>query len=261
MAKTRYAVLIAEIFHRHHTKGCKSFCFDREEIEQVAQDLNVRLPKNVGDILYSFRYRTSLPESILDTAPDGFEWIITGAGRAKYEFKLGRINRILPRCDLIKIKVPDATPEIVLRHSLSDEQALLTKVRYNRLIDVFLGIAAYSMQNHLRTTVANMGQIEIDELYVGLNRNGAQYIVPVQAKGRKDQLGVIQTKQDIACCEARFPDLLCRPISVQFLDDDAIAMFELGLEDDEVRVLEERHYRLVPADQITSSELQHYNRR
>ena len=55
---------------------------------------------------------------------------------------------------------------------MSDEQALLAKIRYNRLLDVFLGISAYSLQNHLRTTVLHIGQIEIDELYIGLDKHG-----------------------------------------------------------------------------------------
>ena len=59
------------------------------------------------------------------------------------------------------------------------------------LIDVFLGITAYSPQSCLRTKIANYRQI--DELYVGLDARGAQYVIPVQAKGGKDVLGVIQT--------------------------------------------------------------------
>jgi hypothetical protein len=34
------------------------------------------------------------------------------------------------RIKQIAIKIPDATPEIVASNSLSDEQALLAKVRY-----------------------------------------------------------------------------------------------------------------------------------
>jgi hypothetical protein len=95
-----------------------------------------------------------------------------------------------------------------------------------------------------------MGQIEIDEIYVGLNRNGAQYVVPVQAKGGSDKLSPVQTMQDVACCKARFPDLICRPVSAQFLDDQVIALFELTLENGNALIVEERHYRLVPANQI-----------
>ena len=71
-------------------------------------------------------------------------------------------------------------------------------VRYNRLLDIFLGITTYSLQNHLRTTVADIGEIEIDELYVGIDKHGYHYIVPVQAKGGKDQISVVQTMQDLA---------------------------------------------------------------
>ncbi len=70
----------------------------------------------------------------------------------------------------IAIKIPDATPEIVSAYALSDEQALLAKVRYNRLLDIFLGVATYSLQNHLRTTVTGLGQAEIDEIYVAIDR-------------------------------------------------------------------------------------------
>ena len=53
---------------------------------------------------------------------------------------------------LATTKIPDGTPSIVRKYSISDEQALLAIVRYNRLIDIFLGVTCYSLQNHLRTT-------------------------------------------------------------------------------------------------------------
>ena len=190
------------------------------------------------------------------------EWIIEGAGRSLYLIRLVHVNRIVPNPDLVQIKIPDATPEIILSYALAaDEQALLAKVRYNRLLDIFLGITTYSLQNHLRTTVAGIGQIEIDEIYVGIDRHGRQYIMPMQAKGGNDQLSVVQAKQDIACCAEKYPQLICRSISAQFMADDLIAMFEITLEEDEVRIVDEKHYRLVPADQISPDELQAYAQR
>ena len=141
---------------------------------------------------------------------------------------------------------------------MDDEQALLAVVRYNRLIDTFLGLTSYSLQNHLRTTVSGIGQIEIDELYVGLDKHGCHFIIPVQAKGGKDQIGVVQTTQDIRFVEEKFPGLRCRAISVQFMNDGIVAMFELALQGDEVRVVEERHFKLVPADQIDSAAIRAY---
>ena len=200
-----------------------------------------------------------MPERILSTQPNGMEWIVSGAGRALYAFRLVKINRILPRLDMIAIKIPDATPEIIRTYALSDEQALLAKVRYNRLIDIFLGLVTYSLQNHLRTTVKGIGQIEIDEIYVGVDRRGCQFIVPVQAKGGTDQLSVVQTEQDILCCAQKFPNLFVRAVSAQFIGDDLIALFELTVEDEQVKVVEEKHYRLVPGDTISASDLRQYS--
>lgn len=260
-AKSRYKALIEKIFLDRYTKGAEEISFGREDFSDAAKDLGIVLPKNIGDVLYSIRFRTPMPESILSMQPEGKEWIIEGNGRSLYLFKLVPKNRIVPNRDRITIKIPDSTPEIISAYALSDEQALLAKVRYNRLIDIFLGITAYSLQNHLRTTVTGIGQIEIDEIYVGLDRHGRQYILPVQAKGGSDQLSVVQTKQDISCCGEKFPDLICRPISAQFMEDDLIAIFELALEESFVKVVDEKHYRLVPSDQISPEDLRTYKSR
>ncbi len=258
----RYQRLIADIFEKGYTKGKTVVAFSREQLVETATRLDIKVPKNLGDILYSFRYRNPLPDGILETQPEGKEWVIEGSGRAEYEFRLVPINRIAPNENLITIKIPDATPEIVSSNSLSDEQALLAKVRYNRLIDIFLGVTAYSLQNHLRTTVKDLGQIEIDEVYVGVDRMGCQYVIPVQAKGGNDQLSTVQAKQDIACCAEKFPNLVCRAISAQFIDHSRIAMFELQLDEQGlVRTAEERHYRLVSADQISESDRAMYRQR
>jgi hypothetical protein len=257
----RYSAIIGAIFKNHYKPGKTQFDFSRDEFAAIAKSLGIDLPKNLGDTIYSFRFRTALPPEIGATALKGMEWGIELAGKGLYRFKLGKFVRITPRSDLIAIKIPDATPEIIAAYALTHEQSLLAKVRYNRLIDIFLGIASYSLQNHLQTFVKKMGQIEIDEVYVGINRHGQQFVIPVQAKGGMDQLGVTQTRQDIACCLQKFPNLTCRPVSAQFMSDDTIALFELALQGDEVKVVEEKHYKLVPADQIGIDDLKLYANR
>jgi hypothetical protein len=257
----RYSAIVGTIFKRHYETGRTQFEFSRDEFVGIAKSLGIALPKNLGDAVYSFRFRTALPAEIAATAPKGKEWRIELAGKGVYRFLLGKPNRILPRPDLVAVKIPDATPEIIASYALSDEQALLARVRYNRLIDIFLGITTYSLQNHLRTTVGGIGQIEVDEIYVGVNRNGQQFVIPVQAKGGTDQLGVTQTRQDLACCAQKFPRLTCRPVSAQFMAGDVIALFELTLEGQEVKVVEERHYRLVPSDEIGELDLKFYSER
>ena len=121
-----------------------------------------------------------------------------------------------------------------------------------------MGLTTYSLQNHLRTTVKSIGQIEIDELYIGLDKHGCHYVIPVQAKGGKDQIGVVQTTQDIRFAEEKFTDMRCRPIAAQFMDENVVALFELTLQSDEVKVVDEKHYKLVPADKIDPKAVRSY---
>lgn len=255
-----YRSIIEDIFSRFYVPGATEFEFERDEIAASAARLKVKAPKNLGDVIYSYRYRRALPKAILDTQPKGLYWLILGAGDAKYRFKLSTLNYIEPTPGLLVRKIPDATPQIISQYALNDEQALLAKVRYNRLIDIFLGITAYSLQNHLRTKIENYGQIEIDELYVGLDSQGAQYIVPVQAKGGTDKLGVIQTIQDKIFCvtQERYRDCIPRTVSAQFMGDDIIAMFELTFDGNDVSIVKEKHYRLVGSSEITAADLATY---
>lgn len=97
-ASNRYRVLIEKVFFDHWQEGAAEFEFERTEIEAHAAEQNIALPKNIGDLIYSFRFRTALPEKILATQPEGLEWVIEGAGRARYRFKLVRVTRIKMLC-------------------------------------------------------------------------------------------------------------------------------------------------------------------
>lgn len=254
----RYLALIEKIFFDKYKAGLKDIRFERDELERAASALKIKLPKNLGDVIYSLRYRADMPSRIVATQPKGLGWIIEGVGRAQYAFKLVKLNRILPRSDLVRITLPDATPELIREYAQGDEQALLAIVRYNRLIDVFLGVTTYSLQNHLRSTIKNGSQIEIDELYVGIDTDGRHYVIPVQAKGGNDQLSVVQIKQDMQWCAERFPELRCRAISAQFMPNNVIAMFELVIQEDEIRVALEKHYLLVPNDELDREAIKRY---
>ena len=235
--------------------------FEREDIVTFAAKLGIVLPKNLGDLIYTFRYRTELPISIGATAPDGETWIIRSTGRSKYRFVLVADTPLLPNPNLAVTKVPDATPGIIVKYALNDEQSVLARVRYNRLIDIFLGIACYSLQNHLRTTAAGIGQVETDEIYVGVDKSGSHYVIPVQAKGGSDRLNRVQIEQDIAVCSEKMPSLLCRPVGAQFMKDDLIALFEFEQQGDDFNIASEKHYRLVTPDEVTDEDLARYRRR
>lgn len=240
----RYSRIIAEIFNSHFTEGSDGFEWDRTEIGEAADSLGIEI-RNFGDLIYTYRFRRPLPEHIRQRAPAGLQWVIRLAGRGKYRFAAVENPWLEPDPSIIVTKVPDATPEILKETALNDEQAILTRVRYNRLIDLFLGVTAYSLQNHLRTSAEDIGQTEIDEVYVAVDHNGAQYIVPVQAKGGSDKLGIVQVEQDIYVCREKWDRLTTRPVAAQFSRGGDISLFELALQDDEIVKVREARYRLV----------------
>lgn len=126
----RYVRLIERLFERHYTVDATELTFEREDIERVARELGLMLPKNLGDVIYSFRYRTALPATIQAKAPAGREWIIRPAGRGRYTFvAVGTPPTIVPDALLAETKVPDATPGMITMYALSDEQALLARLR------------------------------------------------------------------------------------------------------------------------------------
>ena len=254
----RYSQIIERIFLEKYKSQMTELAFSREDIVRIARKVGVTLPKNLGDVIYSFRYRAELPESIKVKAPKGCEWIIRPAGRSQFVFVATSAATIQPSVSLVETKIPDATPGIIVMYALNDEQALLAKLRYNRLIDVFTGVTCYSLQSHLRTFVGNIGQTETDEIYVGVDKRGAHYVFPVQAKGTKDRISAVQIEQDIAMCRSKFPNLICGPVAAQFMKEDLIALFELDQTTAGIGISSEKHYLLVEPDKLSAEELAKY---
>jgi hypothetical protein len=256
-----YSLIIEKVFQSKFKLGMREVEFEREDLLRFARKYKIRLPRNIGDLIYSFRFRNALPEAIQKSAAQGQGWVIRLAGRGKYRFVLLPSVALLPNRNIAITKVPDATPGVVAKYAFNDEQALLAKVRYNRLVDVFTGVACYSLQNHLRTTVPGIGQVETDELYVGVDKKGVHYVLPIQAKGGRDKLSVVQVEQDLAVCAHKCPSLVCRPVGALFMTDDTIALFEFEESDNGIGIVAERHYKLVPPEEVTEADLEVYRSR
>jgi len=257
---SKYEQIIEWVFFENYKEGSVRVSFEREELVRASEELDLDRIRNLGDIPYSFRFRRELPQRIQDTAPEDAEWIIVGAGISAYQFRLASPGKIEPSIHYFPIKVPDATPEIVRHYAPgTDEQALLARARYNRLVDIFTGLTCYSIQNHLRTTVINIGQVEVDEIYIGVNKRGVHFVLPCQAKSPGDKFGIAQVLQDIALCRKQYPVAICRPIALQFTDENGVALLELGVREEKeilmLSIIDEKHYELVPRSQISDEEL------
>ncbi len=121
----RYKKIVEKIFFDRFSDGSAEMLWERRDLELAAETLGIDLPKNLGDVIYAMRYRIPMPDSVIRVQPEGMEWIIEGAGRARYKFQLVKLNRIVPNAALATIGIPDATPEIIRTYALDDEQALL----------------------------------------------------------------------------------------------------------------------------------------
>ena len=207
MKSNRYTAIVEETFHSRFRTGQRAVALERDDIVRSATKLGIEVPKNLGDLIYAFRYQQKLPLSISDTAPEGETWIIRSAGTSKYRFALVTDAPLAPNRNL--------------------------------------------------TTVRGLGQVETDEIYVGLDKRGSHYVVPVQAKGGSDRLSRIQIEQDLAVCAEKLPSLICQPVGLQLMRNDLIAPFAFEQDGDEINVVSEKHYQLVPPDE----DLARYRRR
>ena len=247
MAKTthKYDSIIQRVFDQNYRKGDDRVAFDREEFVEACQYLGFPRIKNLGDIPYTYKYRRKFPSRITRTEPADFEWSIYSTGQTSYEFRLLPKLNLNPNPNYTYIDLLDSTPGIIKKYSLSDEQALLAILRYNRIVDTFLGVTCYSLQSHLKTSIPGVGGMEVDELYIGVDTDGESYVIPVEAKGGSDKIGRVQIDQDFDLCRAKFPELRCIPIAAQFLGMNKIALFRFEQKDGLTLIREEKHYALI----------------
>lgn len=239
-----YDRIIVRAFEELHTarKSAEQLPFTKSDIERAIRELGLSI-KNVPDIVYTYRSgRSTLPEAILAHG----NWAIVGSGKGKYLFvRLSRSPYVDIPGDIEATAVLDATPQIVLKYQGPDEQGLLARVRYNRLVDIFTSLTTYHLQGHFRTTVSDIGQVEIDDLYIGIDTDGRAFVLPIEAKGEspKDRLGVVQITQMVKFARESFPDLAIRPLGLKVLPDGSYLFLEFNASEDSNLIATKRYKR------------------
>lgn len=247
----KYDRLILELFNRLYRPGKTELEFTRDELLRTAKRLKFAI-KNIGDVVYTYQSRRAMPEAIRALG----DWIMGSKGMSKYAFQLlpggGRVE-VSPQLE--EIQIPHAIPEIVERYVPEDEQGSLTKARYNRLIDVFTRLTAFHLQSHIRTQLPGIGQVEIDDLYVALDREGHEYVIPVEAKGPTGHINLPQIQKSILYAKRRFPKMICKPVALQELAGGAYALFEFKPESElsKIKVVAHKKYILVK-EEVTETD-------
>ncbi|MGD1019277.1 MAG: hypothetical protein ABSA12_08145 [Verrucomicrobiia bacterium] len=240
---TKYDQLLVSVFKKKWKPSLAEVPFSKDEFIDAANALGLRI-KNLADVIYTYRSRRPMPKEIRRTG----NWVIASRGSGLYAFAkvAGETTVTIPE-SLKVYPIPYAVPEIVAQNLARDEQGLLTIVRYNRILDVFTGLACFHLQSHIRTQLPGHGQVEIDDLYVGIDKDGQGFVLPVEAKEENERLGLDKAVALTLFARARFPRLICRPIAVlrRGLHAFDCVEFEPAEELSKVVVLEMRRYQLV----------------
>lgn len=243
---SQYDEVLLEVFLRHHREGADYLKFRKDELAEACRKRGITV-RNIPDIIYTYRARRMLPRRILATR----HWAIEPAGRGSYAFRLLRnlAHFEIPFGDYTPVDIYNAIPEVVEGLLRQDEQSLLTRVLYNRLVDIFTSLTCFHIQNHYRSFVAGMGEVELDALYVGVDKAGTLFVIPVEAKSRaeSEMMGRIQVSQMARLVRQDFAQLRRRILAVKALADGTIAMVEFDdhEEPDDFGIVSVARFRLV----------------
>ncbi|MBI3578578.1 MAG: hypothetical protein HY089_04105 [Ignavibacteriales bacterium] len=239
-----YDRIIASLFFSKFKESLLEIDFTKDELVAIARKMKITL-RNPPDVVYTYRSRSNLPPAILDKG----NWIIRPKGKGRFSFfKSKRKPFVDVQEGLLAIEIPNALPEIVEKHASEDEQALLSSIRYNRLVDIFTEITCFHLQSHIRTTIQGEGQIEVDDLYVGIDTDGTEYILPLEAKSPddRDKLGWIQVSNMVKFARQNFPKLKCRPIAAKPAGYNKIYLieFDSNPNSEDVSIVQVKLYKL-----------------
>jgi hypothetical protein len=222
-----YVPILREIVRRSYEPGTQRIEFTKQDVEQVADDLGLKLG-NAADVVYRMRSRTRLPDDILDL---GFT-VLRGIGRGRYALEVGGEAVVhLPEHEIFDHN--DQTPLPVRRllpEDLSelDEQGLLTLVGYCKLLDHFTGLTVYRLRSHVRKSVPEVGQAELDEIDVGvaLRDDEIPVVFPIEAKAADEVINRVQIATAVAYCQTYFPGHEIRPLVVKLTYDGILHFLE-----------------------------------
>jgi len=243
---SQYDEVILEVFLNHYQEGTDYLVFRKDELEETCRKRGI-VVRNIPDIIYTYRARRMLPDRILAAG----HWAIESIGRGLYAFRLLRNppHFEIPFGDYAPIDIYNAIPEVVEGLLRQDEQSLLTRLLYNRLVDIFTGLTCFHIQNHYRSFVADIGEVELDALYVGVDKTGALSVLPIEAKSHaeSEMIGRVQVSQMAKLVRQDFPELHRRLLAVKALADGTIAMVEFDdhEEPDDFGIVSIGRFRLI----------------
>lgn len=233
-----YVPVILKLFRDRWRPGASTVVFSLDDVRTAVEAVRAESDtpdrissRNPADVVYRMRSRTKLPPEILDK---GFH-ILRAVGRGRYQFEKASsgiietpVNDLIPTIDQTPMPVRRLLPETMAE---MDEQALLSIVGYCCLLDHFTGMKIYRLRSHVRKSVPNIGQAELDAIDVGIaaGEDDVPVIFPIEAKAVSDELNRVQIFNMIQYAAHYYPGLKVRPLALKVDYQSAVHFIEFNV--------------------------------
>ncbi len=206
-----------------HDPTTGDLLFTQADLRKAAERLNLEV-RNFPDLTYNLRSRSPLPPEIVAA---GYTTIAI-RGRGKYALVTAADKVEVPsETDVLQVStkpIPVAIRDILG----ADEQGILSAMRYMDLVSDFMGTRAYHLQGHLRTSGSFGQQVEADDVWVAQYGDKSRSILPIEAKGPRERLGLHQMMSTVDAVLKKIPGFPVVPLAVQLEANGLVALIEFA---------------------------------
>ena len=231
---SKYARVIEHVFEQQAAEygTTDDIPFHRDDLEAAMDALDISVA-NVPDIPYAYRSRRELPDALQEY---GYTAVILDDTREGEDptYMFTKKEQLIPvpeTADQVIETSMEQLPAAVRPYISKDEQGVLTQVRYADLIDEFTGLDCFHLVSHLRMRVSGR-EAELDDLYIGVDDDGVNHALAVEAKGEGETLNKNQLIRNTRGIKQKgqYPDSV-RTLAVKLHKDGSFYLFEFDLED------------------------------
>lgn len=242
---SRSEQMLSLIFLTRISSGVPAVPFTLDDLAMAAQKLGAKRPKNLPDVIYAVQQKDTLPDLITQTAPTGSEWQIEALGQGTYCLKLAPVFRVIADANIEPNVVRDKSCALACDFDLTEKGKLEVQLRINGLLDDYFGARLTLLCQPPRGMIKNAGQGEIDAIYTGTSPTGRPMVVPILLEPSSKPVPVKKPARMVHHIQQHYPNYPNYPFVVQRLEDGTIALIELAPDEEGIRVLREKHYRLI----------------
>lgn len=222
-----YGSILLWVFHNKKADlKTGDILFSQTDLRQAANELKLEV-RNFPDLTYNLRSRAPLPEEIKKA---GYTTIAI-RGRGEYALVTAADNIEVPTGTEVGIADSMKIPAVIRDILRADEQSVLSAMRYMDVVSDFVGMPAYHLQGHLRTTGSLGQQVEADDVWVAQPEKGKRIILPIEAKGPKEHLGRHQMMSTVDAVRSKIPGFPVVPLAVHLEQDGLLSIIEFGYQE------------------------------